>query len=66
MITMKQDEIDRRVHFIDALNANVNNTKLSDAEFRQFVKNSLTQFQFPGSKSSSDYVGPYGMGGERR
>ena len=66
---MTSDEQARRVAFIDTLNANIDNNRLSDSEFRQFVKNSLTQFDF-GSKASSssgmDHYGPYGQGVAQR
>jgi hypothetical protein len=41
---MDQKEIDARVCFIDTLMANVDNKKLSDKEFRAFVRNSVTLF----------------------
>lgn len=48
--TEKEPELDklfRSEHicktFVETLFVNVNNEKLSDAEFRQFVRNTLTQ-----------------------
>jgi hypothetical protein len=38
------DEKEQKAIFIDTLFVNVDNNKLSDAEFRTFVRNSLVQF----------------------
>ena len=46
------DEKDRAFYFCQTLMANVDNTKLSDAEFRTFVRNSLTQFKPAGQRST--------------
>jgi len=62
---VSNEEKTRRSFFIDTLNANVDNETLSDADFRKFVKNSMTLFDFP-NKESHLPVGPYGSGGERR
>jgi hypothetical protein len=37
-------------NFCSTLNANVNNEKLTDAEFREFVRNSLPIVDFPRPK----------------
>ncbi len=66
---------DRARIFIDTLKVNINSDKLTDSEFRMFVRNSLVQFNPPGKRthehtdSSStylegddNYIGPYGSG----
>jgi hypothetical protein len=34
-------------HFMGTIAANVDNDKLSDAEFRQFIRNTLTIVEYP-------------------
>ncbi|MBT6052430.1 MAG: hypothetical protein HOG49_36980 [Candidatus Scalindua sp.] len=41
---LDQTERDARVHFIDTLMANVDNKRLYDEEFREFVRCSLSLF----------------------
>jgi DNA-directed RNA polymerase alpha subunit len=47
-------ETHRRVIFVDTLMANVDNDKLPDDRFRQFVRNSLTQFKSSGLSRNRD------------
>lgn len=35
------------VNFVQTIHANVDNTKLSDADFREFIRNSLPIVIFP-------------------
>lgn len=39
-------------NFVETLAANVDNAKLSDAEFRQFVRNTLPVVDFPRQEGS--------------
>lgn len=62
---MTDDEKQRRIVFIDTLNANVDNAKLSDAEFREFVRNSMVLFTF--GEPQYRYLGldePFELGDE--
>ena len=64
---MSPQEKERRAYFVDTLRANVDNTKLNDGEFREFVRNSLKQFTFEGEATSGDLPeGPYGVSSARR
>ena len=47
------------VNFIGTVLANIDNNKLSDAEFRQFVRNTLTIVEKPALKSlANDSIKP--------
>lgn len=49
--------------FVGTLKVNVDNANLDDKAFRQFVRNSLTQFDDkPASPQGDDHIGPYGSG----
>jgi hypothetical protein len=61
------DEKEQKAIFIDTLFVNVDNNKLSDAEFRTFVRNSLVQFKPKGQRSNTGDLpfGPYGSGADQ-
>jgi len=59
---MTPEEQLRRALFVDTLMANIDNKKLSDSDFRNFVRNSCTQFTSVRKQASSDHQGPYGVG----
>jgi hypothetical protein len=51
-------------HFVQTLAANVDNEKLDDAAFREFVRNTLPIVEGNTQKENkrAGYVGPYGDG----
>ncbi len=43
--------MDKPTNFVATVNANVDNAKLSDADFREFIRNSLPIVIFPRPKA---------------